>query len=135
MSIETIGDGLATRLETISGLRVYAPAELPEGINDPVAAIILLENVAYRTDMSANYEVTFRVIVLLTKQDSPTAFNALLDYIEPSGTNSVLAAIEADKTLSSTADTVRVVSNRGMTTTTWGGIAYLSTEFEVTVYA
>ena len=135
MSIETIGDGIATRLETITGLRVLAPAEVTESLNEPPMAVVLLENVAYRTDMSANYEVTFRVIVLVTKQDSPTAFNAVLDYIEPSGTKSVLAAIEGDKTLSSTADTVRVVRNLGITTTTWGGIAYLSTEFEVVVYA
>jgi hypothetical protein len=135
MSIETIGSGLKTRLDTITGLRVFAPNELPEALNEPPVAVILPGEVRYHSDFVANYECVFRVILLVTTQDSPTAFDSIIPYIETSGTYSVLAAIEADRTLSSTCDDVKVVRNLGITTTTWGGIGYLSTEFEVVAYA
>jgi len=71
----------------------------------------------------------------MTKQDSPSAFNKIYDYIEPTGTSSVLAKIEADLTLGGTCDTCRVIRNSGMGATNWGGITYLSTEFEIAIYA
>ncbi len=135
MSIETIGTGLKTRLDTITGLRVFAPNELPDAVNELPAALILPGAVNYHADFAADYDYMLRVIVLLTTQDMPSAFSKVLDYIEPSGTYSVLAAIEGDKTLSSTCDTLRVTRNLGVTTTTWAGIVYLSTEFEVLIYA
>jgi hypothetical protein len=135
MSIATIGTGLKTRLDTITGLRVFAPNELPGTANELPSAFIIPAGVEYHNDFSANYSVTFRVVVAVTQQDEATAHDALLDYMEPTGTYSVLAAIEADKTLSSTADTVRTVRNLGIRTWSMGGIDYLATEFEVVVYA
>jgi hypothetical protein len=135
MSIETIGTGLKTRLDTITGLRVYAPNELPSAVNDLPAALILPGPVNYHGDFASDYDYILRVVILLASQDQPSAFNKILDYIEPSGTYSVLAAIEGDKTLSATCDTLRVIRNLGITTTTWAGISYLSTEFEVAIYA
>jgi hypothetical protein len=135
MSIATIGTGLKTRLDTITGLRVFAPNELPGSGNEPPMAFILPPAVEYHSDFAANYVLTFRVVVAVTQQDSPTAHDAIMAYMEPSGTYSVLAAIEGDRTLGSTADDVKVVRNLGERVWSIGGIDYLSTEFEVVVYA
>jgi hypothetical protein len=135
VSIETIGTGLKTRLDTITGLRVFAPNELPGSANELPAAFIIPGGVDYNSDFSANYALTFRVVIAVTRQDEATAHDAILTYMEPSGTNSVLAAIEADRTLNGTCDTARVLRNLGIRTWTMGGVDYLATEFEVLVYA
>ncbi len=136
MGLETIGTGIATRLKTITGLKVFAPNELPDSINSFPAALILPGETSYdaafqRTYRDASY--IFRVIILVTKQDSPSALNSLLDYIEVTGTYSVKAAIEADSTLNGSADDCRVSKNLGIGAMVWGGITYLSTEFEILV--
>lgn len=135
MSIETTGTGLKGIIAGISGLRVYAPNELPSAINELPAAVILPGEVLYDTDFSDNYDFALRVLILVAFADSPSAFNAIMDYIEPSGSKSVLAKVKADPTLGSTCDFARVVRNSGISTTDWAGINYLSTEFEIAVYA
>ena len=134
MGVETMGTGLKTRLQTISGLRVYAPNELPDSVNAFPAALILLGSTDYLQTFTNDVEITFRVLLLLTKQSQPSALNKLLDYIEPTGAKSIRAAIDGDTTLGATADyaVVGLCSGAGMTT--WGGHVYLSTEFEVKVH-
>jgi hypothetical protein len=129
-----MGDGLKTRLETISGLRVYAPKELPDSVNSFPAALILLGDTNYLQTYTNDVEVIFRVLLLLTKQNQPSALNKLLDYIEPTGVKSIRAAIDGDTTLGGAADFAVMVSCSGAGVTTWGGHIYLSTEFEVRVH-
>ena len=134
MGLETIGAGVAVRLETISGLKVFAPDELPDVINEFPAALILPGETTYNAMMSGDANYIFRIILLFTKQDSPSALGKLLDYIELTGTYSVKAAIDADTTLNSSADDSRVTKNLGIGVTNWGGYAYLSTEFLLEVW-
>lgn len=137
MGVESIGTGLKTTL-SISGLRVYAPNELPDSINELPAALILPRGVAYKQtfgDATATSIYTFRIVLLLTKQDAPSAFNEILDYIEPTGTKSLVAKVAADRTLNSSCDTSWVSDNLGLGTTNWGRVSYLSTEFLLEAYA
>lgn len=135
MSLETIGTGIKTRLETIAGLKVFAPNQLPDSINQFPAALILPGETTYDAMFVGNdADYRYRVIILITKQDSPSALNSLLDYIEVTGTYSVKAAVEADSTLNGSADDCRVTRNLGVGATVWGGSTYLSTEFEVLVW-
>ncbi len=134
MSLETIGLGIKARLETITGLKVFAPSELPDSINQFPAALILPGETNYNSTFSGDADYRFRVIMLITKQDSPSALGKLLDYIELTGTYSVKAAIEADSTLAGAADDLRVSRNLGIGVTVWGGYTYLSTEFSVEVW-
>lgn len=131
MSLETIGLGIKTRLETISGLKVFALSGLPDSINQFPAALILPGETVYDAMFSRDADYRFRIIILITKQDSPSALGKLLDYIELTGTYSVKAAIEADSTLNGSADDSRVSRNLGIGTTVWGGYTYLSSEFEL----
>ncbi len=136
MGIETIGTGIKTRLQTISALRkVYAPNELPDSVNAFPSALIMPALIDYDQSFGGLYVSTFRIIVLMSKQDTPSALNKLMDYIEPTGTNSIKAAIYGDCTLNSTADDCELQRNLGFGVMTFGGITYLSTEFELIVYA
>ena len=45
MGIEAIGDGIKTRLNTIAGLRVYAPKEVPDSLELPCALILPGESI------------------------------------------------------------------------------------------
>ena len=138
MSIENIGSGIKTRLETISALKdVYAPNELRDTYNSFPCAIIMPGETVYDTTFGSNagYTSRFRIIVLISKQDTPSALNKLMNYMEPTGTNSVKAAIYGDSTLNSTADDCELDRNLGYGIMTFGGITYLSTEFGLVVYA
>ena len=131
MSLETIGNGIKTRLQTISGLKVFAPNELPDAINQFPCALILPGETRYHAMFSGDADYIFRILILFTKQDAPSALNKMLDYIELTGTYSVKAAIEADGTLNGSADSSEVKRNLGIGVTSWGGYNYLSTEFEL----
>lgn len=134
MSLEAIGSGIKTRLETIPGLKVFAPNALPDAINQFPAALILPGETNYNAMFSGDANYVFRVIILITKQDTPSALGKLLDYIELTGTYSVKAAIETDSTLNGSADDSRVSRNLGIGATVWGGYSYLSTEFLLDVW-
>lgn len=135
MGLEAIGNGLKTRLQTISDLaRVYAPNELPNTINEFPVALILPGETEFNRTFTNKITVTLRVLILVSKQDNPTALSRLLDYIDPTGSDSVYAAIAGDSTLNSNAEDAFVTRCSGAGATTWGGYVYLSTEFEVICY-
>lgn len=136
MSLEAISSGIKTRLQTIKGLKVYATKELPDSINKFPAALILPGETAYVTTLSSNdCDYNFRVILLFSKQDTPSAISKMLPYMAVAGKESVVAAIHGDKTLDGSADACKVILNRGISSLSWGGTVYLSTEFLVQVWA
>ena len=138
MGLEAIGDGIKTNLETITALkRVYAPNELRDTYNSFPCAIIMPGETVYDTTFGSNagYTSRWRIIVLISKQDIPSALNKLMNYMEPTGTNSIKAALYADSTLNSSADDCELDRNLGYGIMTFGGITYLSTEFDLVVYA
>ena len=134
MTIKTIGQGLKTRLQTISGLQVFAPDELPDSPNSFPSAMILPGNVTYHLTHDESFDIDYRLLLLFTKQDQPSAISAMIDYMEVTGTKSVKAAIEGDRTLGGAAGDVQVNLNSGVGNITWGGTVYISTEFKIIVY-
>jgi len=134
MTIKTIGQGLATRLKTIADLQVFAPDELPDTPNSFPSAMILPGNITYHLTHDEAYDIEYRLLLLFTKQDQPSAISAMVDYMEVTGTKSVKAAIEGERTLGGAAGDVQVNLNSGVGNITWGGIVYISTEFKITVY-
>lgn len=134
MGIEAIGDGIKVRLNTIAGLRVYAPKEMEDTLELPCALILPGESL-YATAYDRSSDLTFRIVICIAKQDTPSAFNVILDYIEAEGPRSIFAAIDADRTLNGSAHTCKLQRNLGVGSTVWGGIGYLSTEFELAVWS
>ena len=136
MGMLEIGDGLKERLRTIQGLRVFALKELPDSINQFPTALILPGETAYVTTFrSTDADYNLRVILLFSKQDTPSAISKMLSYLAVSGEESVVEAIHADLTLGGNAESCKVVSNLGIASIAWGDTGYLSTEFLVQVWA
>ena len=134
MGVEAVGTGIKTNLATITALRVFAPNELPDTIPELPCAIIMPPTIDYDVTFTDSNDYMFRIILLFSRQDSPSALNRRADYTEPTGTYSIVAAIDADNTLDSSADDSRIINNTGAGVTVWGGIPFLSTEFDLLVY-
>lgn len=134
MSLSDISDGLVKTIK-IPGLKVFGVKNLPDKISPPAIVVVLGETPYHRTFGSNPYptDPTWRIIVLLGNQDTPSAVNRMLDYIEPGGKSSIVKQVEDDPTLVGTCSGAIVTRNFGLGVTNWGGIPYLSTEFELEV--
>jgi hypothetical protein len=133
MTISTIRDGIMTRLETISGLRAHDT--VPEQINPP-AAVVSIGGVIYDSDFDGSTTYEFRIRLLVGGQSFRLGEDLLDGYLDPTGAKSIRAAIDADPTLSGTADSSRVTGvtqPRGLVE--YGGNQYLSAELDVEVFA
>jgi hypothetical protein len=78
---------------------------------------------------------TFTVTVFVVKADDRAAQVRVDPYVSPSGTQSVKAAIEVDRTLGGVVDTCRVVSVSNYASSDANDVLYLAVDFEVEVYA
>lgn len=134
MGVEAVGTGIKTNLSNITDLRIYAPNELPDSINEFPTALIQHIGTIYDQSMGGLQIHTYKIKIALTRQDLPSALNAILDYLENTGAKSIRAKIDADPTLNGSAQTASVISNSGQGAFMWGGILYLGTEFEIEVH-
>ena len=132
-ALTDIRSGLATRIATISGLRTAAT--IPDQVNPPVA-IVIPERLTY-DDAYGKGLVTysFLVQVIVGKVSERTSQNKIDGFINPTGTTSIKAAIEGDKTLNGVVFDTRVTEVTGYSVVQVGDIAYMSCEFRVTVLA
>lgn len=125
--------GLATRLATITGLRVSAT--IPDQPNPP-QAIIFPNRVLYdNTFRRGGDEYEFVILIILGRVSERTAQASLDAYCNPSGATSVKQAVEAEATLGGKAFDCRVTEMRGQSSLTIGDVTYLTAEFMVTVIA
>jgi len=135
MGLETIGTGIKTRLQTISALkRVYAPNETPESINEWPVAVITHDSTPAALTMGSNHWLhRFTVMLLVTDQDSASAFDKLIPFKEGTGTSSVEAALRGDVTLGGVASAVINIEKGEDSILSYGGQQYLGTTFDFEV--
>lgn len=132
-SITNIRSGLATRLATITGLRTAAT--MPDNPNPPIA-IVIPDNINFDNAFQRGMDtLTFRIFLVVGRADERTAQNSLDAYCATTGTSSIKAAIEGDKTLGGSAYNCRVTDMRNYGSVLIGEATYLSCEFVVAVYA
>jgi hypothetical protein len=131
-SISELRQGLATNLQTISGLRVVDT--LPDLVNPPMAMIGLTKVNYNQQNQRSMAEYTFQVTVVLGRVSERTA-QAALDVLVAPGSGSVKYAIESDRTLGGKAYEVFVPELSAYGAVSINGIDYLSAEFSVQVYA
>ena len=132
-SISDIRTGLATRLATITGLRTAAL--MPDLPNPPVA-IVIPDNISFDDTFHRGMDtLTFRIFLIVGRADERTAQNSIDGYCATSGSTSVKAAIEGDKTLGGKAYDCRVTSMSNYGSSVINETTYLSCEFIVVVYA
>jgi len=103
-----VRDGLKTRLQTISGLRVFDT--IPENPQPP-AAIVGQLDMNFDIDNARGLDLaTVEVYLLVQRMDVRSGQDKLDAYLAGTGAGSVKVAIEGDKTLGGACSTLRVLS-------------------------
>ncbi len=131
MSISGLRDNIKTALETISGLRAYDT--VPDNLEVP-CVFVRPSNGSYDEVASAAVWIPrFEVTLLVARiGDVGESQDALDSYIEPTGTNSIKAAVEAG-TYTGNASDVRVTGFRDYGGLVFGGVTYIGVKFDVSV--
>jgi hypothetical protein len=125
--------GLATNLATISGLRTANL--IPDQVNPPIA-IITPETITYDTSFARGLdEYNFTILVVVHRVAERSAQSSLDAFCNPTGSTSIKTAIESDRSLGGTAQTLRVTNLRTYQALSVGDVDYLAAEFSVVVYA
>ena len=131
-TISELRQGLATNLQTISGLRVVDT--LPDLVNPPMAMIGLTKVAYNQQNQRSMAEYTFQVTVVVGRVSERTA-QALLDVLVAPSSGSVKYAIESDRTLGGKAFDTFIPELSAYGAVSINGIDYLSAEFSVRVFA
>lgn len=137
-NITAIRDGLKTRLQTISGLRVW------EYVTGTVAvpAAVILPGDGGRGRRAIDFDMTmgrgsdmfmFTILVLVSDAVERTSIDALDSYLASSGATSVKAAVEGDGTLGGIVGWTNVQGVQDYGRIDYGGQTYLGAEFIVEV--
>jgi len=125
--------GLANRLATISGLR--SSAYIPDNPQPPVA-VVMPGRIQYDTAFGRGSDEYQFTIMLIVGRVADRASQTNLDaYCASSGSTSVKAAIEGDRTLGGTALDCRVTEMTNQGSLAIGDVTYHTAEFSVTVIA
>ena len=121
-------DGLGTLLSNISGLRVLDyPAD---SIHEfPVAVVLFESRDAIETLAGSTFTAKVKAVLLVSSASTQQAYDTLDQYMDPPGTNSVEAAVDADNTWGGNVDDGRLLSvdNVGQRKL-WGG-SYVGADF------
>ena len=126
--------GIENQLKNISGLRTSQ--YMTEQISPPEAVIGVPDIPSYHESFGHGHlSIHPTVTILVSKAYSRTAEVALAGYADIAGTNSIHAAIEADKTLGGVVDDCIVVSFRRLSVEEVGLIGYVGGLFELKVIA
>jgi hypothetical protein len=130
----TVRDNLKTALATISGMRCLDT--VPDSVNIPTngaVAIVGMLDLTFDFTLNRGFDsATCSILVIVGRMSESAAQDRLDAYLASSGSSSVKAAIEADKTLSGAVQTLRVTqATSGMITV--ANIDYLSYRYEVTL--
>lgn len=132
-SIFEIRQGLATNIGTISGLRTAA--EVPDNPNPPMA-VINLESIDYHQAMQNGLtRFNFTVTVIVGRAAEREMQRKLDAYCQVTGSQSVKAALESNRTLTGKVYDLVVVSSNSIGSVTINDQTYLAAEFSVTVFA
>lgn len=131
-TLATVRDGLKTRLATIAGLEAYDT--LPDTPNVPCAWIVPTRGNAHTT-FSGRGSFFLDVIILAAamQQGMVKAQDKLDGYLDLSGANSIIGAIEGDLTLGGNAETVLVGDWTDYGEIDVNGIEYLGARIPIEV--
>ena len=125
--------GLANRLTTITGLR--SSAYIPDNPQPPVA-VVMPGRIQYDTAFGRGSDEYQFTIMLIVGRVADRASQTNLDaYCASSGSTSVKAAIEGDRTLGGHALDCRVTEMTNQGSLAIGDVTYHTAEFSVTVIA
>jgi len=131
MQPSQVRDALKTRLQTISGLRVYEV--IPEPITPPCAIVGQLD-FTFDIDNARGLDQANVDIYVIVQRFSERAGQDKLDgYLAGTGATSIKAAIEGDRTLGGTCQTLRVIGAESGTYDSQS-VTFLSYRYRLTIY-
>lgn len=131
MNPTAVRAGLATALDTITGLRCFD--NVPDSLAPPAAVVEPVEvNFDYAMQRGLDNYKAF-VLVIVGRMSERSASDRLDAYLAPSGAGSVKAALEADKTLGGACSSLQVTDANPRTVTV-SGVEMLAYRFGVEIY-
>jgi len=131
MSPSQVRDGLKTRLQTITGLRVYDL--IPDPVTPPCAVVGQLD-LTFDIDNARGLDQATVDIYVIVQRFSERAGQDKLDgYLAGTGATSIKAAIEGDRTLGGACQTLRVTSAESGTYDSQSN-TFLSYRYRLTIY-
>jgi hypothetical protein len=131
MQPSQVRDALKTRLQTISGLRVYEV--IPEPITPPCAIVGQLD-FTFDIDNARGLDQANVDIYVIVQRFSERAGQDKLDgYLAGTGATSIKAAIEGDRTLGGTCQTLRVIGAESGTYDSQS-VTFLSYRYRLTIW-
>lgn len=132
-TVSQVADGIKTRLQTITGLRVYNYQ--PEQLNPPVAYPSLNSVTYHKAFGGGLVEMNWTILVIVGRYLDRVAHETLDGYLSYSGATSVRAAIEGDKTLGGVADTLILSDSTDISSLSSNDAEFLQIELSLTVHA
>jgi hypothetical protein len=132
LSISAIRSGLGDNLSTVSGLRVAET--IPDNPSPPIA-IISLSSVQYDGAFDGGLVGYNFVISVVVGRVAERVAQQRLDTYISTGSGSLKAAVESDKTLGGAAYDVRVTEMTSVGSVSIGDATYLACDFNVVVYS
>jgi len=130
-SVSALRTGLAEAMGAISGLRTSST--VPDNPRPPID-IVMPDRIAYDLNARRGADTFyFTVILIVSRADDRAAQNNLDAFLTGSG--SVKAAIESDRTLGGVANTCRVTEMASYSSLPIGDVLYLAAQFTVEVVA
>jgi hypothetical protein len=131
MNVSSVRDGIKTRLQTISGLRVWDV--IPDQVTPPGAVVGQLD-FTFDIDNARGVDLAnVDVYVIVQRMDARSGQNKLDGYLAGSGSSSIKAAIEGDRTLGGTVNTLRVTRAEAGTYVQ-GDVTFLSYRYSLTIW-
>jgi len=133
-TILQVMQGIETRLATISGLRTSE--FIADQINPPQALVGVPTIPRYHATMQrGRFQLEPTVTVFVSAALDRVGQQLLAEYANPTGTKSIIAAIEGDKTLGGIVDDCNVISFRPLGMVAVGVAEYLAGEFDLQAIA
>jgi hypothetical protein len=130
MIVSSVRDGIKTRLQTITGLRAYDV--IPDKVTPPCAIVGQLDFTFDIDNARGLDQASLDVYVIVQRLDARSGQNKLDEYLG-SGASSIKTAIEGDRTLGGTVNTLRVTSAEAGTYIE-GEITFLSYRYRLTIW-
>lgn len=127
---EQIRDGIAAALEAIPDFQVYAR---PPGSIVVPAGVVRRRSTQFDVSFDGLVDTGWGVAVFVSFANTDVGTEKLDEYLSPTGTQSIKAAIDSDPTLGGVVDYARVVSAEGERVTNYAGTDYLSVEFVIEI--
>jgi hypothetical protein len=131
MNPSQVRDGLKTRLQTITGLRAYDL--IPDAVVPPCAVVGQLD-FTFDIDNARGLDQAQVDVLVIVQRFSERAGQDKLDaYLAGTGSSSIKTAIEGDRTLGGTVNTLRVTGAEAGTYDSQG-VTFLSYRYRITIW-